>query len=162
MALRSWLRNLFAPRTRPIVRKAPARCRPSLETLEGREVPAAILGFHSTHTTEGGCAVAVGDFNGDGRPDFATPDPWSGYIRVFEGNGDGTFRSVGQFASGTSAYSVAVGDFNGDGRPDLAAAGISLSNDIGVLLGNGDGTFGPAATYTVGGCPRSVAVADFN
>src|SRR5262245_50408083 len=43
MTLRSWIPQLFArPVTRP-VRKAPARCRPAVEALEDRLVPAAPL-----------------------------------------------------------------------------------------------------------------------
>jgi hypothetical protein len=60
----------------------------------------------------GSYAVAVNDFNGDGKLDVVT----SGC--VFLGNGDGTFQAAVNF--GPSGYSVAVGDFNGDGKPDLA------------------------------------------
>src|SRR5262245_23782272 len=42
MTLRSWIRQLFAHRPRT-VRKAPARCRPTLEALEDRLVPATLI-----------------------------------------------------------------------------------------------------------------------
>src|SRR5262249_22845431 len=45
MTVRSWARKLFTPRvTRPI-RQAPARCRPSLERLEDRVLPANTIDF---------------------------------------------------------------------------------------------------------------------
>src|SRR5262245_4172433 len=39
MAVRSWIRKLFSSRTPRTLRKAPARCQPSLEALEDRLVP---------------------------------------------------------------------------------------------------------------------------
>jgi hypothetical protein len=78
--------------------------------------------------------LAVGDFNGDGKLDFATAgSPVSG-VFVFSGNGDGTFVSSGLFPSGgADPFGVATGDFDGDGRPDLAVAN-TFSNSVGVLL----------------------------
>jgi hypothetical protein len=79
--------------------------------------------------------LAVADFNGDGKLDFATGGfSFSGTVDVFPGNGDGTFGSPGVFQSGRSPnFGVATGDFNGDGRPDLVAANTN-SNTVGVLL----------------------------
>ena len=58
MALRCWIRNLFArPVTRPI-RKAPARCRPRLEALEDRLAPAA---YHVTSLSDDGSAGTLRD-----------------------------------------------------------------------------------------------------
>src|SRR5437867_3084843 len=103
--------------------------------------------------------MAVGDVNGDGRPDLAVANVNSGDVSVLLGNGDGTFQPALTFAAGYAPYSVAVGDFNGDGRPDLSTiAGTGVS----VLLGNGDGTFQPALTFAAGNSPFSLAVGDFN
>src|SRR5262249_11713876 len=67
-------------------------------------------------------SVAVGDFNGDGRPDLAVSNSSKNNLNLLLGNGDGTFQAAGTFAVGPSPQSVAVGDFNGDGIPDLVAA----------------------------------------
>ena len=110
-------------------------------------------------------AVAVGDFNGDGKLDLAVTDDYSYTMDVFLGNGDGTFGTTPWTSSpNTDAYytSVAVGDFNGDGIQDLAVAD---SNDdvVDVFLGNGDGTFAtPTAAVPAGSEPSWVAVGDFN
>ena len=37
-------------------------------------------------------SVAVGDFNGDGKPDLAVTNSGSASVSVLLGNGDGTFR----------------------------------------------------------------------
>ena len=119
-------------------------------------------------------SIAVGEVNGDGKPDLvvsnlcATSDSdcsgaTDGQVGVLLGNGDGTYQSAVPYdAGGLYAISVAVGDVNGDGKPDLVVSNAN-SHAIGVLLGNGDGSFQPAAAYGSGGySPRSVAMADVN
>src|SRR5229473_403315 len=106
-------------------------------------------------------SVAVGDLNGDGRPDLAVVNVSSNSASVLLGNGDGTFQVPRSFATGGTPISVAVGDFNGDGAADLAAVNIT-SNNISSLLGNGDGTFQMPRSFATGGTPISVAVGDFN
>src|SRR5439155_27288608 len=66
-------------------------------------------------------SVAVGDFNGDGRPDLAVANSGSSSnsVSILLGTGTGSFGSTNSFAVGSSPASVAGGDFNGDGRPDL-------------------------------------------
>jgi len=119
-------------------------------------------------------SIAVGDFNGDGRPDIVVANNginpaggWlAGTVSVLLGNGDGTFRAHVDYATGTGPDSVAVGDFNGDHALDLAVM-APAAHVVDVLLGNGDGTFQPhvdylAAGYYVDPGYRKVAVADFN
>ena len=102
-------------------------------------------------------ALASGDVNGDGNPDFLF-STYEGQVRVFLGNGDGTFRSPINSESSLNAEQLA--DINGDGKLDLVAIGI---NQAGILLGHGDGTFtAQASDYWVGVQPSSAAVADFN
>jgi hypothetical protein len=111
-------------------------------------------------------AIAVGDFNGDGKPDLAVTNtcPVGGcgttsVVSILLGNGDGTFQPHVDYPAGNGPGSIAVGDFNGDGKQDLAIAGTST---LSVLFGNGDGTFQPLVPYTTLGGNNSVAVGDFN
>jgi len=58
--------------------------------------------------------VAIGDFNGDGRPDLAiadTGDGQSGSINVLLGNGDGTFQPFVSYATGAGTTSISVRGF---------------------------------------------------
>jgi hypothetical protein len=121
-------------------------------------------------------SVAMGDVNGDGRPDLVVANECvsnlncaNGLVSVLLGNGDGTFEPAVSYDSGGSlAYSVAMGDVNGDGRPDLVVVNefcnLNCANGlVSVLLGNGDGTFEPAASYDSGGYQAvSVALGDVN
>ena len=80
-------------------------------------------------------AVAVADFNGDGKPDLVIADigtlvrgeylPDTGEVSLL-GNGDGSLQGHLDFVTGTCASAVAVGDFNGDGALDVATANAGL------------------------------------
>jgi len=121
-------------------------------------------------------SVAVGDVNGDGKPDLVVTNQCAdntcvnGSVSVLLGNGDGTFQAAVSYGSGGQySFSVAVGDVNGDGKPDLIVANQCVSNNncangsVSVLLGNGDGTFKGAVSYGSGGVyAQSVAVGDVN
>jgi uncharacterized repeat protein (TIGR01451 family) len=106
-------------------------------------------------------SMVVGDFNGDGKQDFAGASGSSNAVGVFLGNGDGTFKPGVSYTTASVVRALATGDFNGDGKTDLVVSS-SNSNNISVLLGNGDGTFQAAVTYPVGFSTIAVAVSDFN
>ena len=78
--------------------------------------------------------MAVGDLNGDGRPDLAVANAGSGDVSVLLGNGDGSFQPQQRFAAGIGPASVALGDLNGDGRPDLAVANTTDPGTVSILL----------------------------
>ena len=120
-------------------------------------------------------SVAVGDINGDGKPDLIvanqcpSSDNCANTVGVLLGNGDGTFQSAVSYgAGGSQAASVAIGDINGDGKVDLVVANQCASSrcatgTVGVLLGNGDATFQAPASYQTGGSQaNAAAVADLN
>ncbi|MDX6694381.1 MAG: hypothetical protein QOF02_1984 [Blastocatellia bacterium] len=108
-------------------------------------------------------AVAVGDFNGDSKPDLAVANQFYDNVGVFINNGNGTFAAGVYYAVSGDPASVAVGDFNGDGKPDLATVNFTVSsNTVSVLINNGNGTFAAKVDYTLGGNPTSVAAGDFN
>jgi hypothetical protein len=106
-------------------------------------------------------SVALGDFNGDGKPDIAVANKVSNNVSILLGNGDGTFQPAVNYGAGTSPVRIAAGDFNGDQQLDLAVAN-SASNNLSLLFGNGNGTFQTAVNLSTGQGPSAVAVGDFN
>ncbi len=121
--------------------------------------------------------VAVGDLNGDGKPDVMVSSDClgrsncqEGTVSVYIGKGDGTFRNPSRYLSGGgNANGVATGDLNGDGKPDMVVANnCAPSPNCGggvaaVFLGNGDGTFRKPVLYNSGGYEaRSITLADVN
>ena len=73
-------------------------------------------------------SVAIGDWDGDGRPDIVTAnhdDNSVSVLRNLSTPGSLTTRSFAprvDFAAGPHPHSVVIGDLDGDGKPDLAVA----------------------------------------
>src|SRR6202162_295764 len=59
----------------------------------------------------GPAAVAVGDFNGDGKPDVAVANSGSTFVSILLGNGNGTFQAALMADAGGPQSSIVVGDF---------------------------------------------------
>jgi hypothetical protein len=116
-------------------------------------------------------SVAVGDVNGDGRPDLAIANRGAKTVSVLlnttpAGAAFPFFAAQQTFAVGDQPYGVAVGDLNGDGRPDLAVANFNVTT-VSVLLnataaGAATPTFAAQQTFAAGTSPISVVLADFN
>jgi len=89
----------------------------------------------STTVTPSGGYIGLGDFNHDGKLDFAT----SGNLLAL-GNGDGTFQTpapIGSFTSqvillGSAGFAGVnmVADLNGDGIPDIALLESDTLGDL--------------------------------
>jgi tetratricopeptide (TPR) repeat protein len=120
----------------------------------------------------GPVAMAVADFNGDGKPDLAivnqttlaNPSVAQGNVVVLQGNGDGTFT---QFTNspilvGINPVAVASSDLDGNGTADLAIVN-NTDNTVSILLNSGDGTFvaGPNSPLATSPNPTGIALADF-
>jgi len=123
--------------------------------------PVSFLAPNNPRVGAAPVALAVGDFNGDGRRDVAVANVQSNDVSVLLGRGNGTFAPALTTAVGPSPFSLAIGDFNRDLKPDLAVANAG-SNTVSILVGNGNGTFQRAASLAVEQSPHGVVAADFN
>jgi hypothetical protein len=104
--------------------------------------------------------MAGGDFDRDDHLDVALAHVFSDKLTIFLGNGDGTFHSAGDYATGNIPQSPISSNFNGDGNVDLAVSN-TFGKSVGIYLGNGDGTFqGPLTIRTTN--PIYSAAADLN
>ncbi len=116
----------------------------------------------------GSWSVAVGDFNGDGKPDLAVANLDANDVSVLLNTTTTTttlsFAPAVTFSAHNGPASIAVGDFNGDGKADLAVA--NEGGDVSVLLNTTTITttpsFATAVNFPVANQPESVAVGDFN
>jgi FG-GAP-like repeat len=129
-------------------------------------------------------SVAVGDFNGDGKPDLAIANipigigsligaitgKVGGQVAILLGNGDGTFQGANNSGTGGDfPTSMAVGNFKNrfynNAKPyhDLAITNLN-SGQVSILLNNGSGSFSQAtgSPFAVGSRPSSIAVFDFD
>ena len=94
-------------------------------------------------------AVALGDFNADGRGDivYAITDGLRVLLQTAGGFSPGVFIGTGVGGTRELVESLVVGDFNGDGRADIAAVdndevntGMPAAHAI-AAYGIGNGTF---------------------
>ena len=95
--------------------------------------------------------IAVGDLNGDGRPDLVSgsqmpPQPndcgapgapvcVGGGVEVFLQKADGTWEFSNAGLRPMNALGVAVGDLNNDGHADIVAVGKKALDQIGGVYG---------------------------
>ncbi len=117
--------------------------------------------------------IAVGDLDGDGKPDLATANSVSNNVSVLRNSSAGgvlnnlSFTTKVDFAAGTTPTSIAIGDLDGDGKPDLLSANFS-SNNISVFRNTAtSGTitaasFAPAVNFATASNPFSVAIGDLD
>jgi adhesin/invasin len=112
-------------------------------------------------------AVAVGDFDRDGKVDLAvTITSGANYdVKVLRGKGDGTFDAVAMatltFSSPSFPEFLAAGDVDGDGRLDLATVVLN-SDAVLVWRGDGSGSFAAPVVWGSSDQTQSVTLADVN
>jgi FG-GAP-like repeat len=70
--------------------------------------------------------IAVGDFNGDGRPDLLTGLMFAQQLALYTNDGQGGFE-LSYFASGADTNTLACADVNHDGKTDVVIVNFGLS-----------------------------------
>jgi hypothetical protein len=109
-------------------------------------------------------AVAIADFNNDGKKDLAVVNRGSHTVSILLGDGAGNLGAATNFSTGdtfSEPFALTVGDFNNDGKNDVV---VSKGNVhlISLLLGDGNGLLGTPVDFSVGESPGTFAVGDFN
>ncbi len=110
--------------------------------------------------------VAIGDIDGDGRPDLIVAlrmeDVNEANIAILRQQTNGQFAPPRYLSTGliNGIWGVAVGDFNGDGRLDIA--GTTMSNPLMVFLQAPDGSFPAATAVPTQDAAYSVLAVDIN
>ena len=109
-------------------------------------------------------AVAIADFNNDGKKDIATVNRSSHSVSILLGDGAGNFATAANFSTGNSfnePSAITVGDFNADGKNDVIVSQPNV-HLISLLLGDGAGHLGTPTDFSVGENPGKSVVGDFN
>ncbi|HXD83736.1 MAG TPA: FG-GAP-like repeat-containing protein [Rudaea sp.] len=147
----------------------------SVSVLLNTTVAGAIMpSFSAQNTFATGStpnSIAIGDLNGDGKPDLVVTNSGGATVSVLLNNttpGATTpiFATQQTFATGNNPHSVAIADINGDGKPDLIVTNRGDST-VSVLLnttpsGAATPTFSAQVTFPTGTGLRSVAAVDIN
>ena len=112
-------------------------------------------------------SVTGSDIDGDGKVDMAVANGTSNTISVFRNtgsNGNISFATKVDFATGASPLGIFMGDLDGDGKPDAVMANYT-SNSITILKNTsspGNISFAPKVDYLVGDGPYITAIQDLD
>ena len=115
-------------------------------------------------------SVAIGDIDGDGKPDMVIANSGSNTISVFRNISTtgsisaSSFAAKVDFVTGANPTIVIMGDVDGDGKPDLVVVNRS-SDNLSVLrntstVGIINASSCPKVDFATGTGPLSVAIGD--
>ena len=112
-----------------------------------------------TSVPPGARFIALGDLNGDQRPDLAINHNGN-QLRILLNQGGGKFASASEYDLSEGAFAVTIDDVNQDKRNDLI---VATADSVTVLL-NGKNGFAPAAgsPYRAGPGAYYFALGDLN
>ncbi len=105
--------------------------------------------------------LVSGDFNNDGKPDFATSEPTTSTVSVHLNSGMGSLLPPTNYQGGIQLRDLEVTDFDRDGFADIAALDEDGSS-VFLFKNLGDGNFLALDSLDVGSEPEAFVSADFN
>ena len=111
--------------------------------------------------------IALGDVNGDGRPDIVTSSSFvgGGNVHVLLQKPDGSFAAPITLPQSSGAKNLYVRDIDNDGKMEIVfISATSPPNTIGVIKqSSASGTgFAPTVSYPLDGKPWHTVMADLN
>ena len=118
-------------------------------------------------------SVAIGDLDGDGKPDIAVTNSYSNTVSVLKnktttgGFTSSSFAAAVDFTTGLGPTGVVIADIDGDGKPDLAVANFAAKT-ISILRNTtttgtiNTSSFAAKVDFTADTGPYSISNGDVN
>ncbi len=103
--------------------------------------------------------VAVADLDEDGRPDLLTAHA-TGHVAFLHANGDRTFGSGTNLATGGPLFQIGLNDLTGDGLGDVIALSPTPWEVVSVFPGRSAGGFDARIDLPTGAPPARFATGD--
>ena len=115
-------------------------------------------GVYLDNFPDGVQGIATGDFDNDGRPDFATTGR---SLSVYRNLGGGASFAKTAYLAGENQVGIKTADMDGDGRLDITVSSY-LANSVSVYSNDGAGHFPDKREWGVGMAPNSHGIGDVN
>jgi hypothetical protein len=112
-------------------------------------------------------SIAIGDMDGDGRPDLAVANLGANSASILRNTssvGSLSFDNKIDLTTGATPRAVAIGDIDGDGKAELVTANQG-ENSVSVFRNTGSAgtiSFAAKTDFTTGQAPLSVAIGDLD
>ncbi len=111
--------------------------------------------------------IAMGDLDGDGKPDITVTNESGNVVSVFLNTcttGNVSFAAKVDYATGSTPEDVAIRDIDGDGKPDLVVVnqGTSMVSVLRNTCNVGEISFAAKTDFTTGSSPFRVLAGDFD
>jgi hypothetical protein len=106
--------------------------------------------------------MTISDYNSDGNQDIAMSlnAVKVRHIKLFLGNGDGTFLPPKKITGGSQSSFIIHHDMNMDGKQDLIASS-PMKDSMSIFMGDGKGVFTKQEDFAGEKGPHNIVVGDF-
>lgn len=102
------------------------------------------------------------DFNADGNTDLAFTSLSENVLRIFSGNGAGSFTLQAEYATGQDPFGLEMADLNQDGIVDIVCANRA-DRTLSIFDGKEDGSFSAARSISLtSSFPSDLKIRDFD